>query len=480
VFDERYEAAAGDVRPCQAPVADYSSSAAPETSALCALPDSAGADSSASPVIVLAKQPSRPTEQFHWQPALKQSVEFLLIEHSFRLGTDHLARYHLLHKPFWHDYFNSLRDTNMQRWGDGDDFLVNYIGHPLQGAVTGYIQIQNDPRGRSARFGKNRAYWMSRLRAMGWSTVYSAEFEFGPGLSETALGNQGGFTYVPKCGFYPTCYKLPGEQYKPPTNNTGWVDSVVTPTIGTGWVLLEDFLDVKLVDRVAKGSHATKFKILRAAVSPARSMSNMLAGNLPWYRYPSTESNPPAMIAEAILPAKSQPSWQDEPRRFLDLHFTDLNLAVDRPGCDHCRTYSPGMGVGFDYRLTRLLYFDSEYNVFPADSVQEALFGLRMGRRFGSWGLFSQLRPGLIHYDSARVPGTTRYDSMTRFAFDVGGSAEYYASNHSVLRFRVGTTLVRYLQDYPDPAQPPVSVLSHDYIATQGSFYVTSGYVLRF
>jgi hypothetical protein len=432
-------------------------------------------------VIAPAAETRRPAEGFHWQAALKQSVEFLLLEHGFRLGTDHLARYHLLHKPFWHDYFNSLKDTNMQRWGDGDDFLVNYIGHPMQGAVSGYIEIQNDPKGRSTRFGKNRAYWMSFLRALGWSTVYSAEFEFGPVLSETALGNQGGFTYIPMCGYYPTCHKRPGVHYKPPTNNTGWVDTAVTPTIGAGWMLLEDFLDVKVVDRLAKGSHATKFKVLRGGLSPARSLANMLAGKLPWYRYPATEPNPPAMIAEAVLPtATAHPAWQDEPRRFLDLHFTDLDLTVDRPGCNHCRVYSPGVGVGFDYRLTRLLYFDSEYNVFPADSAQEALFGLRLGRRFGSWGLFSQLRPGLIHYDSARVPGTTRYDSMTRFALDVGGSAEYYTSEHSSLRFRVGTTFVRYLQDYPDPGQPPVSVLSHDYIATQGSFYVSSGYVVRF
>jgi hypothetical protein len=54
----------------------------------------------------------------------------------------------------------------MGRWGDGDDFLVNYIGHPLQGAVSGNIFIQNDPHGRSERFGKSGAYWKSRFRAM--------------------------------------------------------------------------------------------------------------------------------------------------------------------------------------------------------------------------------------------------------------------------------------------------------------------------
>lgn len=483
-FADHNDSPARAFHPCLAGPADtdHSSSTAGTAPPLCvalAEPE-ADAGSTVNPVIVPAAQTRRPAEGFHWLPALKQSAEFLVIEHGFRVATDPYGRYLLFHKPFWHDYFASLEGHDMARWGDGDDFLVNYIGHPLQGAVTGYIQIQNDPRGRAAKFGKNRAYWMSRLRAMGWSAVYSAEFEFGPVLSETAIGSVGGYTYIPGCGFYPTCDKVPGVHYKPPTNNTGWVDSVVTPAIGTGWILLEDFLDVKLVDRVAKGSHATKFKVLRGVVSPARSLSNALAGKLPWYRFPTTDSDRPAMLAEALLPTASRPSWQDGPRRSLGLHFTDLDLVVDRKGCTGCRTFAPGVGVDFDYRLSRSFYFDSEFNLFPTQSVQEALFGLRMGRRFGSWGLFSQLRPGLIHYGSARVPGTDRYESTNRFALDVGGGAEYYASERSLLRFRMGTTLVRYRQDYTDPRQPPVGVLSPAYITTQGSFYVTSGYLIRF
>ena len=35
----------------------------------------------------------------------------------------------------------------------------------MQGAVSGYIWVQNDGRYRFAEFGKNRDYWESRLRA---------------------------------------------------------------------------------------------------------------------------------------------------------------------------------------------------------------------------------------------------------------------------------------------------------------------------
>jgi hypothetical protein len=132
--------------------------------------------------------------------------------------------------------------------------------------------------------------------------------------------------------------------------------------------------------------------------------------------------------------------------------------------------------------------FDSEYNLFPGSGkigkrggAQEVLAGLKIGHSFRSWGLFSQVRPGFIRYDKTLVPGSSAdYESATRFALDLSGSAEYYASRHSTFRFTLGTTLVHYLNGHPDPMQPPVTVLSSNYYATQGNFYVASGYAFRF
>jgi hypothetical protein len=417
-------------------------------------------------------------DRFDRSAAITQSLEFLLVEHGFRLAQDPYLRYLLFHKPFWHDYFASANDFDMNRWGDGDDFLVNYIGHPLEGSVSGNIFLQNDPVGRESKFGRSSAYWKSRFEAAFWAAAYSAYFEIGPVLSETAIGNEGGYTYVPDCGRdYPSCEK-PGRTYKPPTNNTGWVDFIVTPTVGMGWIVLEDFLEADFVDRIAKGSPALKFKIMRGALAPSHTMSNLLAGRLPWYRYsPHLEE----------VPVKGAP-WQGEPRIDLGIHLLSLSLPMDREGCGGCRANNLGIGFDFGSRLTRLVYFDSEFNVFPGSgsagekgTAQEGLFGVRAGRSVHSWGIYLQVRPGFIHYDKSLIPGTTgQYESVTRFALDLGGSMEYRASRRSAIRLSLGTTLVRYLTNHPDPMQPPVSVLSPDYIATQGNFHLGTAYIFRF
>jgi hypothetical protein len=426
-----------------------------------------------------------PKGKFHWKPALWQSFEFLVMEHAFRLASDSYARYLVFHKPFWHDYLSSANHFDMSRWGDGDSFLVNYIGHPLEGSVSGDIFIQNDPVGRSVRFGKSSAYWQSRFKAMAWAAVYSTYFEIGPVLSEAALGNEGGYTYVPGCGFYPTCTKEPGRKYKSPTNNTGWVDFVITPTVGMVWIILEDAIEAKLVDKMVKPRTA-KHNLLLAGLTPSRTMANVLAGKHPWYR-PVSESTTGAFGA-MIQPVTSRPAWKDDPRWSLGLQFTELNLPMDWEGCSACRTFVPGGGFTFSYRMTRFVSVDSEFNLFPGSGktsktggAQEVLAGLKVGHSFRSWGVFSQVRPGFIHYDKTLVPGsTTDYESTTRFALDLGGVVEYYASRHSTFRFNIGTTLVHYLTGHPDPNQPPVNVLSSDYYATQGNFRLSSGYIFKF
>jgi hypothetical protein len=427
-----------------------------------------------------------PKEPFHWGSALWQSFEFLVLEHGFRLASDSYARYLLFHKPFWHDYNASISHFNMDRWGDGDSFLVNYIGHPMEGAVSGDIFLQNDPKGRSAKFGRSSVYWQSRLKAMVWSAAYSTYFEIGPVLSETALGNEGGYTYVPGCGLAP-CTGKPGVHYKPATNNTGWVDFVVTPLVGTGWIVLEDAIETELVDRLAKGSHAPKFNVLRGALAPSRTLANALAGKAPWYRY-SNEKTFAATFGGPLQPAKPPPAWKDEPRWNTGMHYISLSLPMDREACSSCRNFQSGGGFDFSYRVGRYVYFDSEANFFPGSSgggskgaAQEFLGGMKIGWTSRSWGIFSQIRPGIIHYDKALVPGSlAAYESTTRFAFDLGGTVEYYASRHSTFRVRMGTTLVRYLTDHTDPMQPPTSVLSDQFYALQGNFYLSSGYLWRF
>lgn len=132
-----------------------------------------------------ATDPSQPAEQkgIDWRNTLRLSFSFLVVEPAFRLATERGTRADLK-GPFFRDWFDSVR--NLRGWRDGDPFIVNYIGHPMQGAVSGYILIQNDPRGRRQHFGDGAAYWHSRLKAAGWNLLYSTQFEIGP-LSECSM-----------------------------------------------------------------------------------------------------------------------------------------------------------------------------------------------------------------------------------------------------------------------------------------------------
>jgi hypothetical protein len=58
-------------------------------------------------------------------------------------------------------------------------------------------------------------------------------------------------------------------------------------------------------------------------------------------------------------------------------------------------------------------------------------------------------------------------------------SFDYNTSPRSGIRFNLGTNLARY-STHPYIHQPPVSVLSDEYVATQGNFYLSGGYVFRF
>jgi hypothetical protein len=211
------------------------------------------------PNLTPAIRPTPPDSlNFQWRPALSQSFRFLLAQHAFRFMTEPGTRSEL-RGPFFRDYIRSVSD--LDHWNDGDPFLVNYIGHPMMGAVTGYIQRQNDPRFQAVDFGRNATYWKSVARSFVFSAVYSTQFEIGP-ISESSLGNSG---------------KIPGTQ--------GFVDLVVTPTIGTGWMIGEDALDRYLIRRVERATSNPWIKLaVRTGLNPSRSFANLMRGKVPWHR----------------------------------------------------------------------------------------------------------------------------------------------------------------------------------------------------
>ncbi len=196
-------------------------------------------------------------EGFHWKPALLESGLFLAVQHSSRLAQAKTRSE--FSGPFWSDYFESA--SNIHTWNDGDSILTDYFGHPWMGAMTGYIQVFNDPRGRNLEFdASSKQYWKSRLKAMAWTAAYSAQFEIGP-ISEASLGNVG---------------------KKSPTMAA--VDLVVTPVGGFTWMLIEDYVDRRFISHWERGTSTKKARFYRVALNPGRSIANLLRFKRPSYR----------------------------------------------------------------------------------------------------------------------------------------------------------------------------------------------------
>jgi hypothetical protein len=193
-----------------------------------------------------------------WRRLVNQSLLFMSFENAFRCATEEGTR-DGFSNPFFHGYLNSV--GNLHGWNDDDPFLVNYVGHPMQGAVSGYLWTQNDRGYRDIQFGRNRKYWKGKLRGAAYSYVYSALFEIGP-MSEASIGNIQ--AYYPQQGF---------------------VDHIVTPVIGLGWSIAEDALDQYLIRYVERRTSNSWARLLvRGGLNPARSMANVLAVRLPWHR----------------------------------------------------------------------------------------------------------------------------------------------------------------------------------------------------
>jgi len=423
--------------------------------------------------------PPTPTPKFQLRSTLRQEFEYLMVEHGFRLMQDRNLRRQLLHDPFFHNWLVSFHGYDLKRWGDGDDFLVNDIAHPMQGAVAGWIYLQNNPKERALEIGKDPAYWKSRLKAMGWAAGYEVQWKIGP-LSESSIGNAGGWSYVPGCGTLTTCANNPN--YPSPTNNTGLSDWIITPVVGTGWIMIEDVIDKYVVRRVAE-NHPRYGAVLRTGLEPTRNFAGAFAGELPWK---SAGREKPRSQTEAILSAGLEDSWRTN-RRSSGFHFVNVNLPGVESGCVGCRQNYQGFGVPYGSRVFEHVYFDSEVNFFPTGAHRggpsvEGLFGAKFGEQAKRWGLFAKIRPGFIYYQKAwSGDENAKFTDLSRFAVDVGGTFELYPTSRSAVRFDVGTTLVRYLLDYPNPRISPIgSIISSDYYATQGNMQIGAGYRIRF
>jgi hypothetical protein len=193
-----------------------------------------------------------------WAGVFKGSLAFLTVEHAFRIATEQGTR-DAFHTPFFPGYFDSVE--SLHGWADGDPFLVNYVGHPMQGAVSGFIWQHNDRAYRTVEFGANTRYWKGKLRSAAFAYLYSVQFEIGV-LSEASLGHIQ--------ALYP---------------QQGFVDHVVTPTVGMGWTIAEDSIDRYIIRPIEAHTANPYIRLVaRGALNPSRSFANVLTGELPWHR----------------------------------------------------------------------------------------------------------------------------------------------------------------------------------------------------
>lgn len=194
--------------------------------------------------------------RFRWGAAFEQSLLFLSVQHGYALTQPKTRRE--LGGNFFKDYARSVR--SLHGWGDGGKFFTNYVAHPMQGSLMGFVQVQNDPAGSRLRFGRSGQYWRSRMKALAWSAAWSTQFEIGP-LSQASIGNVG----------------LHGKQT--------YVDLVITPTGGLGMLVMEDALDRYVIGRIERHTNNRYVRILsRMVLNPTRSSANLLRFKKPWHR----------------------------------------------------------------------------------------------------------------------------------------------------------------------------------------------------
>jgi hypothetical protein len=396
------------------------------------------ADHSPSPEVSATTTPVSPEEEhFHWRRALTESFTFLVIEQAYVVHTDFnwvVIEKGIPFNHYWRDYMQSLSSWNRAGWSAGEDPLYNYVGHPIQGAMTSYIQINNDPKSRALEFSNTKAYWRSRLKATIWNAVYSTQWSIGP-LSEMTVEKYGTKARPPwnANGTFPcdtkTCY-----------SGVGKVNLVMTPVGGLGWVLVEDILDKKIAEQLVEEHSGNRFLIntVRSALNPIRGGANILHGRRPWFRYRDiqaisfSESTKQA-LSTAALSTPEIPKAQFPKSGDVFFGYTHL-------GASHCENPFSGATVGCDpfsskgsvlsgWTLTAekkyLRYFGAVADfsgLYGGLSENNFLFGIRGGASLGRFRPFAQALFGAVHVRGNFAAGP---ESNTSFAEDLGVGVDF-------------------------------------------------------
>ena len=165
------------------------------------------------------------------------------------------------------------------------------------------------------------------------------------------------------------------------------------------------------------------------------------------------------LLVAVIFLMQSQALAQTEelPKFEVAGEFTTLE-SESFPG----RITQPGFGGRFTYNLNRVFSLEAAGYFFPKKCTQcrnggniaEGLAGVKVGKRFEKWGIFTKARPGAISFSRGAldvIPGSSPFDPaefrfkrLNAFAMDVGGGVEFYPSKRIVTRFEAGDTIIHF------------------------------------
>jgi hypothetical protein len=206
-----------------------------------------------------------------WGPILWEFLESTAMENGGNIALDDETRHDLVTRPFFDTWFTCVHQFRYRQWRDDDDFMVDYVGHGMQGAIIASSFEQHDPTGRGLVYANNGNYWRSRLKAMAWITVYEVQWKIGP-ASEASIGNSGLNTY-----------DTPRVQGRS-TNETGFQDFVDTPLVGFWWNVGEDAIDRFLMPRIWRHTHNKWALTAWSILTPNKAAANILRFKPFYYR----------------------------------------------------------------------------------------------------------------------------------------------------------------------------------------------------
>ena len=205
-----------------------------------------------------------------------------------------------------------------------------------------------------------------------------------------------------------------------------------------------------------------------------------------------------ALILFLLAPA-TRAQEADAPKVEIGVQYSSLSFNLPVFGGTQ---NAPGFGGRVTYNLNDFFAVEAEGNLYPTTTrpdyvtggaARQAQFGVKVGRRWKSFGLFAKARPGFVSFGETLTPlrvesGGVNFfqfgrERKTHFSTDVGGVLEFYASRRTFVRVDAGDTIIRYGEHtelLPVPLTSASSALGPARAETMHNFQFTAGVGFRF